>query len=46
MRELLEEYGSVIVGTGAAAFLILLAIYFLSGGDIYNAIRDFSGKIC
>lgn len=46
MKEILSEYGSIIIGTLAAAIILLLVVGFVFGGDIYNAIKEFSTRIC
>ncbi len=46
MREIFDEYGSVIVGTAAAALLVALVIQLVFSGEIYNAVLEFSKSIC
>lgn len=46
MKEIFNEYGSVITGTLATAGLLVLVLEFVFGGDIYNAILEFSTTIC
>lgn len=46
MKEIFNAYGGIIVGTVAAALIIILVIKLLFGGDIYNAILGFSKSIC
>lgn len=46
MKEIFDEYGSTIIGTVAAALLLLLVIKLAFGGDIYRAILEFSRSIC
>lgn len=46
MKDIFDEYGSVIVGTVAAALILLLVIKFAFGGDIYRVILEFSKSIC
>ena len=46
MKEVFDEYGSIIIGSIAAALILLLVIRFAFGGDIYNAILEFSKSIC
>lgn len=46
MKKIFEEYGGVIVGTAAAAFLLALAIRMVFGGEIYKAVQEFSKSIC
>lgn len=46
MKEVFEEYGGIILGTVAAAALTGIIIGFLFGGQIYDAILEFSWSIC
>lgn len=46
MRNIFDEYGSIIIGTTAAALLLILVIQLVFGGEIYNAILEFSRSIC
>lgn len=46
MKQVFEEYGNIIVGSTAAALVLLLVIKLAFGGDIYNAILAFSQSIC
>ena len=46
MKEILNEYGSVIVGAAAAVLILLLVISLVFGGDIFDAILNFSRSIC
>lgn len=46
MKEIFEEYGGVILGTVATVILSGMVIGFLFGGQIYDAILDFSRNIC
>lgn len=46
MKDIFDEYGNIIVGTVAAALILLLVIGLAFGGDIYQAILEFSKSIC
>jgi hypothetical protein len=46
MKELLDEYGGIVIGASAAVLLLLLVTGLVFGGDIYNAIQGFSQRIC
>lgn len=46
MKEVFDEYGGVILGTAATVILSGIVIGLLFGGQIYDAILDFSRSIC
>ncbi len=46
MREVLEEYGRIIIATVASILLIGFAAVFLTKGQVFEAILLFSQSIC
>lgn len=46
MREVFEEYGKTVLAVIAAALLISTTTVFLMDGQFFDAIWEFSQRIC
>ncbi len=46
MKEVFEEYGTIIIATVSSALLIGFAVVFLSAGEAFDRILFFSQNIC